>query len=221
MKLVEVLMLMGAHCVSPLEQTQMTTDATKVQCAVVIEKDTGKGTLTVNPREAAADPLVAAAVARFAAAPVDPLSSSGARILPARAPAGTPPVEVKVSGTSAAMPPSPSAEEPSAAAAAVPPPPAAGRGMLASPEPEQEVAVLAPAKPQRPPAKAEPAAKPPAKAKVPGAKPPAKAKVPGAISKGQCKGTAVAKWYTAADGHRRYRCVRPEPAGYKTPAQLY
>ena len=210
MKLVEVLMLMGAHCVSPLEQTQMTTDATKVQCAVVIEKDTDMGTLTVNPREAAADPLVAAAVARFAAAPVDPLSSSGARILPARAPAGTPPVEVKVSGTSAAMPPSPSAEEPSAAAAAVPPPPAAGRGMLASPEPEQEVAVLAPAKPQRPPAKAEPAAKPPAKAKV-----------PGAISKGQCKGTAAAKWYTAADGHRRYRCVRPEPAGYKTPTQLY
>ena len=213
MKLVEVLMLMGAHCVSPLEQTQMTTDATKVQCAVVIEKDTDMGTLTVNPRAAAADPLVAAAVARFAAAPVDPLSSGGTRIVPARAPAGAPPVEVKVSGTSSAVPsPSPTAEKPGVAAAAVPLPPAVARGVVARPETKQQVAVLAPAKPRRPPAKAEPAAKPPAGAK---------AQAPGVIPKGQCKGSAVAKWYTAADGHRRYRCVIPEHAGYKMPAQLY
>jgi glutamate-5-semialdehyde dehydrogenase len=86
------------------------------------------------------------------------------------------------------------------------------RGVAARPETKQQVAVLAPAKPQRPPAKAEPAAKPPAGAK---------AQASAATSKGQCKGSAVAKWYTAADGHRRYRCVRPEPAGYKMPAQLY
>ena len=84
MRLVEVVMLMGAHCVSPVEHSQMMTDAAKVQCAVVIEKDTDKGTLTVTPPEAAGDPQVAAAVARFDAA------ASSTRIVPARAPAGSP-----------------------------------------------------------------------------------------------------------------------------------
>ena len=209
MKLVEVVMLMGAHCVSPLEQSQMTTDATKVQCAAVIEKDTDKGTLTVTPHEAAADPAVAAAVARFAAAPVDPFSNGGTRIVPARAPAGAPPVEVKVPRT-APVPPSTRGAE--VAAAAVPPPPEQASGGLARTDAKREVAALVPAKPQRPPAEAEPALKPPAGAK---------AQASAASSKGQCKGSAVAKWYTAADGHRRYRCVRPEPAGYKMPAQLY
>ncbi len=204
MKLVEVVMLVGAHCVSPVEQSQMMTDATKVQCAVVIEKDTEKGTLTVTPPDAAADPLVAAAVARFGAAPVDPFSNGGTRIVPARAPAGAPAVAVKVPDIPVTIPPQ------VAAAVAPPAPPAGESGVLARPEAEQELAVLAPARQQRPPAKTVPAARQPAEAKAPSAK-----------TKGQCKGTAVAKWYTAADGHRRYRCVRPEPAGHKIPAQLY
>ena len=202
MKLVEVVMLMGAHCVSPVEQSQMMTDATKVQCAVVIEKDTDKGTLTVNPREAAADPLVAAAVARFAAAPVDPFSRGGTRIVPARAPAGAPPVELKAPAAPAAVPPPAS-------------PPAVEASVVANAEAKQEVAVLAPAKPQRPSGKPAPAAKQPVEAKAPDAK------SADAKPKGQCKGAAVAKWYKAADGHRKYRCVRPEPAGYRTPNQLY
>lgn len=204
MKLVEVVMLVGAHCVSPVEQSQMMTDATKVQCAVVIEKDTEKGTLTVTPPDAAADPLVAAAVARFGAAPVDPFSNGGTRIVPARAPAGAPPVEVKVPVAPVAVPP------PVTTAVEPPSPPAVVGGALARAEAQQELAVLAPARPQRPPSRA-----------VPPAKQPAEAKAPDAKTKGQCKGTAVAKWYTAADGRRKYRCVRPEPAGYKIPAQLY
>ena len=203
MKLVEVLMLMGAHCVSPLEQTQMTTDATKVQCAVVIEKDTDNGTLTVNPREAVADPLVAAAVARFAAAPVNPFSRGGTRIVPARAPAGAPPVALKV------VPATPAAVAPST------PPPEIEASVAAKAEAAREVAVLAPAKPQRPTGTPAPATKQPAKAKAPDAK------SPDAKQKGKCKGAAMAKWYTAANGHRKYRCVRPEPAGYSTPDQLY
>ena len=42
MRLIEVVMLVGAHCVSPVEHSQMMTDAAKVQCAVVIEKDTDR-----------------------------------------------------------------------------------------------------------------------------------------------------------------------------------
>ena len=99
-----------------------------------------------------------------------------------------------------------------AAAAATPAPPALDRDVRAKAEAEQEVAALVPAKPQRPPAKAAPAAKQSAKAK---------AQAPGANTKGQCKGSAVAKWYTAADGHRKYRCVRPEPVGDTAPVQLY
>lgn len=204
MKLVEVVMLVGAHCVSPVEQSQMMTDATKVQCAVVIEKDTEKGTLTVTPPDAAADPLVAAAVARFGAAPVDPFSNGGTRIVPAWAPAGAPPVEVKVPEAPVTIP------APVTTAVPPPAPAAVAGGVPAEPEVRQQLAMLAPARPQRPPAMAAPAAKQPAGAKAPDAK-----------NKGQCKGTAVAKWYTAADGRRKYRCVRPEPTGYNIPAQLY
>ena len=77
MRLVEVVMLMGAHCVSPVEHTQMMTDAAKGQCAVVIEKDTDTGTMIVTPGGAASDPQVIAAIERFRVAPADPLTGGG------------------------------------------------------------------------------------------------------------------------------------------------
>jgi hypothetical protein len=224
MRLVEVVMLMGAHCVSPVEHTQMMTDAAKVQCAVVIEKDTDTGTMTVTPGGAASDPQVVAAIERFRLAPVDPLTGGGTKIVPAWAPAGTPPVEIKppvVKASAVPEPIVPPADETSVAtpdpatpspapAAAAASPVAAKTATVAKPAPSREtrVATLAPPPQKRQIAK-------PAPAKVaPATKQPA-----AATQSAQCKGTAVAKWYKSGDGHRKYRCVNP--AGSGAPAQLY
>ena len=230
MRLVEVVMLMGAHCVSPVEHSPMMTDAAKVQCAVVIEKDTERGTLTVTPPEAARDPQVAAAVARFNAAPVDALSGGGTRIVPAWAPAGSPPREVKWPVAKVAVAPQPAVPPPPALAssdldATTPPPaaaPAADKAETAPPpvrpeeaasaaKPPTKLATLSAPPPKQPVAKRTASTK-----KVQKARPQkAAAAKPGS----QCKGAAVAKWYTASDGKKKYRCVKP--AGGGAPAQLY
>ena len=57
------------------------------------------------------------------------------------------------------------------------------------------------------------AAKPAPRQQVASADPPPK-------QFGQCKGNAVAKWYKSADGHRKYRCVRPVPTS-DGPVQIY
>ena len=222
MRLVEVVMLMGAHCVSPVEHTPMMTDATKVQCAVVIEKDTDSGTMSVTPPEAARDPQVAAAVERFRLAPADSLG--GTKIVPAWAPAGSPTSEVKLPPAKA--PPqletavAPESATPSPAAdVAAPlgrPAPVSSPSMDSpkakdAPVPDQKVATLSPPpqKPARAKAAAAPARKAPAKVQA--------AAVPKQSS--QCKGSAVARWYTTAEGRKKYRCVKP--ASGRAPAQLY
>lgn len=216
MRLVEVVMLMGAHCVSPVEHSQMMTDAAKVQCAVVIEKDTDKGTLTVTPPEAAGDPQVAAAVARFDAA------ASSTRIVPARAPAGSPAVETRPAPVAKLAVPPPVA--PSAALLAAAEPPAAASAEAAAPAaavPVAEAVAPPPEKPavKRPQKLASIAAPPPSRSATRAAATPKKAKPASAQKSTQCKGSAVAKWYTAADGHRRFRCVGGRSAGQ--PDQLY
>ncbi len=242
MRLVEVVMLMGAHCVSPVEHTQMTTDAAKVQCAVVIEKDTDTGAMTVTPGAAAKDPQVVAAAERFRAAPSDPLTAAGTKIVPAWAPAGSPTVEIKPPVVNPAGRPGASM-----AAPAVSPPPAtspsteqasaqeaSGDGAAADDTPEVAAAPAASDvnTPDIPPAKPVPVKKvatlmppeqkrSPAKAAAAKRQPAAAAAVAGKASS-QCMGTAVAQWYTAADGHRRYRCTTAsQPASPRTSHQLY
>jgi len=213
MRLVEVVMLMGAHCVSPVEHTPMMTDATKVQCAVVIEKDTERGTLTVTPQDALRDPQVVAAVERFRLAPADSAKGGGTKIVPAWAPAGSAPVEIKLPEAKAAPAPiaPPAVDLAGAAAAAAAEPPAepsvepqAERSRPA-PAAERKVATLSPPPQKRPPAKAKEAKKQPAAV--------------AAKEKSQCKGEAVAKWYRTADGKRKYRCVKP--VSDSAPNQLY
>ena len=202
MRLVEVVMLMGAHCVSPVEHSHMMTEATKVQCAVVIEKNTDSGTVTVTPQDAARDPQVTAAMARFSAAPVDAVNADVTRIVPAWAPAGSPPTEVK---PPLAMPIAPPPEATSATT---------GQDATSGPvvpEPEKKVATLT-APPQKP-ATARKAAAP--RKQVKAGRP---QKAATARPAGQCKGTTTAKWYTAADGKKSFRCVKQ---GSSTPAQLY
>lgn len=212
MRLVEVVMLMGAHCVSPVEHSQMMTEAAKVQCAVVIERDTESGAVSVTPREAAGDPQVAAAMSRFGAAPVDPLNDYVTRIVPAWAPAGSAPTETKPPLAKAIVPPPDLQPETATSAAAstvaVAPAP---KTPTAVPPPERKVAALA-SPPQRPPQQAR-------RIDVPAKKgPPAKTqKAAAAKPASQCKGSAMARWYTTADGKKKFRCVRPGSA----PAQLY
>lgn len=103
MRLIEVVVLMGAHCVSPVAHTQSMTEAGKVQCAVVVQKDTENGAVIVTPEEARQEPRVAEVVARFNAMAAD---SAGARIVPAWAPAGEP-----ASATKPAKTPNPSTTE--------------------------------------------------------------------------------------------------------------
>ena len=213
MRLVEVVMLVGAHCVSPVEHSQMMTDAAKVQCAVVIEKDTDKGTITVTPAAAASDPQVAAALDRFRLATTDPLTGGGTRIVPAWAPAGSPPVEIKPPATMVAVAPEPSAPPPEADAA-VTAGTAGATATDASPPPEKKVATLAAPPQKRPPAKAPSAKTAPARAAA--ASPGAASARPASV---QCRGAAVAKWYRTGDGKRKYRCVNP--ASDSAPEQLY
>jgi hypothetical protein len=213
MRLVEVVMLMGAHCVSPVEHSQMLTEAAKVQCAVVIEKDTDRGTMTVTPPAAASDPQVMAAISRFQAAPADTLTGSGTRIVPAWAPAGSPTVEIKPP-VAVPAPIAPRAEagvqEAKPAAEAAPQQTSTAASTKQASAPERKVATLAPAPQTRQPAKTPAARKQPAKSV---------AAAPAVKTGAQCKGVAVARWYKTADGKRKYRCVKP--ASDSAPEQLY
>ena len=65
MKLIEVVVLMGAHCVSPVQHTANSTEAGKVHCAVMIEKDTQAGTLRIVPAGASHEPEVVAVIKRL------------------------------------------------------------------------------------------------------------------------------------------------------------
>lgn len=201
MKLVTVLMLMGAHCVSPVEHSQVMTDAAKVQCAVVIEKDTDRGTLTVTPPGASADPQVAAAVALFDAAPLIAHGRSGMRIVPARAAAGTAPVEVKPSPE-----PGPAAKLPKLTIA---PPLEAAAPPPASPT------ATSPARP------ALDQAPPPKRVNKINVRKTKTVKASAAVSPRlpKCKGSAKLKWYATGSGQRKYHCVKA--ASVKVPAQLY
>jgi len=253
MRLIEVVVLMGAHCVSPVEHTPLMTQAAKVQCAVVVEKDTEQGVVKVTPQEATSDPKVAAVVARFNQTPPNGLTGTGTRIVPAWAPAGGPstvftprpsaasttpapaiaPQETAPVAADKPAPGEPPAEE-STPAVAEPPPaavvaeaapettaeaPAPLRkkpGVEAS-QPVQQKTVTAPVKhhgPKRSAAKTQAAKSQPAK-------PQAAAKVKVPKKGGQCSGAATPKWYTAADGRKKYRCVRVSDAGGSPKRQLY
>lgn len=244
MRLVEVVMLMGAHCVSPVEHSQMSTDAAKVQCAVVIEKDTDRGTLTVTPGGAARDPQVMAAVERFRLASPDPLTSSGTRIVPAWAPAGSPATEVKQPPVAMAAVPGPTVPPAILPQPVAPPPdmtvdakPTVAVPLAATAAPVKPAAPMAVAKPAEPapagaaarpatvPEKKVASLMPPPQKRPPARQAPARRQVASVTASappkasGQCRGNAVPRWYKAADGHRKYRCVKP--TGDSAPGQIY
>jgi hypothetical protein len=167
MKLIEIVVLMGAHCVSPVQHTTNATEAGKVHCAVVIEKDTQDGTLRIVPVGASREPEVVAVLNRLdTPAPA-----------PTIAPAAGPPVSAAVTPAIAPPPPLAAAPQPSVAEAVAP----AG---AAGAEPQAEATKAA--------AKDEPDTKQAEQ-----------------NTKSKCRGEAKPKWYTNAEGRRKYRCVVP------------
>ncbi|WP_373502281.1 hypothetical protein [Aestuariivirga sp.] len=62
MKSIELIFLIGSQCVSPVEAAPGFTEVAKVQCAVVIERDTETNLVIVTPESAASIPRVAEAM---------------------------------------------------------------------------------------------------------------------------------------------------------------
>jgi hypothetical protein len=190
MKLIEVVVLAGAHCISPVQQTGAATEVAKVQCAVVIEKDTEAGTLRIVPAGSSREPQVVAVLERL------DRQESGTTIEPASAPpaAAAPPVAPETP-LPATGPKQQIAAEASEADADVAPPPA-------------ETATVAPAEPEKP-AKPKKAEVKKAEAKKSETKKSDANKAEEKKIASKCLGEAKPKWYTTDDGRRKYRCVLP------------
>jgi hypothetical protein len=198
MKLIEVVVLAGAHCISPVQQSGSATEVAKVQCAVVIEKDTEAGTLRIVPAGSSREPQVVAVLERL------DRQKPETTIQPASAPptAAAPPVATEKAPLTAS-PSQQIAAEASDVDADVAPPLA-----------EAEAAIEPPAKPVQPakPKKAETkkAETKKAQARKSGTgKADEKKTEAEAKTASKCLGEAKPKWYTAEDGRRKYRCVLP------------
>jgi hypothetical protein len=122
MKLIEIVVLLGAQCISPVQHSAATTEVQKVQCAVVIERDTAAGTVRIVPAGASTRPEVVAVLDRLdgnetqriapaAAPPPDPTApAQTAAAEPAPAPAIAPPPEQVTAAPEPAKAEAPAAE---------------------------------------------------------------------------------------------------------------
>lgn len=64
MNLIEVVILVGSQCLSPIELGAGTTEAAKVQCAVLVRQDPDTEAVEIVPPAAATDPEVIAMLVR-------------------------------------------------------------------------------------------------------------------------------------------------------------
>jgi hypothetical protein len=194
MKLIEVVVLAGAHCISPVQQSGAATEVVKVQCAVVIEKDTEAGTLRIVPAGSSREPQVVAVLERL------DREESGTTIEPASAPpaVAAPPVTTETPLPATGPKQQIAAEASGADAVAdVAPPPA-----------ETATVAEAPAEPEKP-AKPKKAEVKKAEAKKSETKKSEANKAEEKKIASKCLGEAKPKWYTTDDGRRKYRCVLP------------
>ena len=84
MTLIEIVILAGAQCLSPVQEALGTTEAGKVPCAVLIRMDQKTGDVEFIPPAAATDPQVIAMLLRpglasAAASGADPLGEGDAQ----------------------------------------------------------------------------------------------------------------------------------------------
>lgn len=208
MKLVEVIILAGAHCISPLEHAEGLTVAAKVSCAVIVEKNTETNTVTVMPPWQASAPEVRVALSRAVNVPNTAVQNGRAmpapelRIEPAAAPPepAAPPAPVIAEGADQAPLSAgvDSANQPPDANQT----PAGGQPQAAEASQTEDVNK---GKSRELPVKLADAAP----AGVPAA---AKPDRPARTSSGPCMGGAKQAWYTNKDGRRKFRCVVPGKA---------
>ena len=201
MKLVEVVILTGMQCISPVQNTSQATVAAKVWCAVVVEKDTVANAVVITPQAQADHPAVQVVLRRLNPAPPAqiqsaPLTSQPTDVISERRPsmpvpdAGAPADRLQQQAqpeaiTAKPMPrPAIAADEPTD----MPPP-----------ETESETGSTASLDPAPAP---EPQAKQLESKKAASPKPSVKKR------SGQCTGPARPVWYTNKDGRRKYRCRR-------------
>jgi hypothetical protein len=206
MKLVEVVILTGLQCVSPTQNTSLSTEVSKVWCAVIVESDAEAKTIAVTPRSQVDHPMVKSVLTRIALAWTPPdkrvLLQSGLKVIdPAPKPVATSPQAAPAaqnmkSATLIAKTPAPlpATETPVPTASTDEAPDTVGDG--ASPEdtvaaigetpaPETQTAALA--------TEAEPPAKKPAKKS-------------GKKRSDVCRSGTKAVWYTNSEGRKKYRC---------------
>lgn len=228
MKLIEVIILTGVHCASPVQHTPQATEAGKVWCAVIVEADSVTKIAEVTPPEEARNPLVVAALKRLDATvamppapeppPVD-LDAIAAQVAAIPGSASPPPLDQpeEVPRLTAAPPAiSPEVETPDSASAD--PATAEGEPQPASSQPElPEPEATAPeADPAADAADQQPGTEtaaveeePPApRTKARTAKP-KKKKASTKRRSDVCGKTRQAVWYTNKDGKRKYRCRKP------------
>lgn len=224
MKLIEVIILTGVHCASPVQHTPQATEAGKVWCAVIVEADSVTKSAEVTPPEEARNPLVVAALKRLDATvatppapeppPVD-LDAIAAQVAAIPGATSPPPLDQPDEA------PSLTAEPP-----AIPPEPADADQVTAEGEPQPASSQPELPEPEAAAPEAEPAAEsadqqpetetaaveknPPApKTKARAAKPKKKQKASTRRRTDVCGKTRQAVWYTNKDGKRKYRCRKP------------
>ena len=214
MKIVEIIVLMGTQCVSPIQHTPSMTEVSKVQCAVVIEKDSVTNTVEVSPPAAVNHPTVSEAMARLSKQSLPAVAAVPAAQPFRIVPAAVAPREAEAQ----VLPPKPL--EPASVPDAVPEiaRPAPVGQPQADPPADTDIASLQPqpeAAAGQDAAVAEPEAKPKAESKTPkpgkttsARKPRTTKSATAAKLPDRCSGNAVAKWYTSKNGHKKYRCVK-------------
>lgn len=106
MKLVEVVVLLGTQCISPVDTAPNMTFAGKVPCAVLIHQDTDDNRVQIVPAGAASHPTVQQALLRIAgiAQPVPVPPPEPAAEAPAEAPVISDDPPITVDSTPPALP---------------------------------------------------------------------------------------------------------------------
>jgi hypothetical protein len=201
MKLVEVVILTGLQCVSPTQNTSLSTEVSKVWCAVIVESDAEAKTIAVTPRSQVDHPMVKSVLTRIALAWTPPdkrvLLQSGLKVIdPAPKPVATSPQAAPAaqnmkSATLIAKTPAPlpATETPVPTASTDEAPDTVGDGV----SPEDTAAAIGDT---------------PAPALATEAEPPAKkpAKKSGKKRSDVCRSGTKAVWYTNSEGRKKYRC---------------
>lgn len=217
MKLVEVVIMTGLQCISPVQNMPAKTEVGKVWCAVVIEKDTVANRVEVTPPDQSGNPAVRMVVQRMDGTgnvasksellTIEPASAPPDQQRPAMLVPDSPDPAERVEPVAKMVvprpPPRPDAASEAGAGQAQPETEAAattGEAQLemdvvpAAEEAQPETEVVASAEVEPPAVEAKPVKKRATTAKK---------------RTDICTAPRKAVWYTNKDGHRKYRCRRP------------